>query len=121
MLVGATCNAAVDAVAGVGSGSAVSSTLTCEHAASITKAPSPGAHLRRQFLLLSGAQRLSLIGTALVALPCAPTASRRSVANGSRTCSKDLLLDICSRATAAIRPNIHHTGRLSREGGTLPP
>ncbi|WP_419916028.1 hypothetical protein [Candidatus Poriferisodalis sp.] len=48
------------------------------------------------------------------------TAPWRPSANGSRTCSKGLLLDIRSRATAAIRPNIHHTGRLSREGGTLP-
>ena len=47
--------------------------------------------------------------------------TRQALANGSRTRSKGLLLDMCSRATAAIRPNIHHTGRLSREGGTLPP
>ena len=121
VLVGATSTSVVDAAVGAGSGSIVSGTLICEHAASISMAPSQGAHVGSRLLLPRAAPRVSLISAALAVLPCAPTAPWRSAANGSRTCSKDLLLNICSRATAAIRPNIHHTGRLSREGGTLPP
>ena len=69
-------SAAVDAVVGVGSGSAVSSTLTCEHAASITKDAEPRCQCSGggSSCPLVRHRACRLIGTALVALPCAPTA-----------------------------------------------
>ncbi len=110
MLVGGTVDT-VD-VDGTGSTSIVSGgTVIDEHAASNISAASHVVQLR--------ARRVVPMETRV--LRPVPTASGQHSAHGSRTRSKGLLLGMCSRATAAIRPSIHHTGRLSREGGTLPP
>ena len=99
-------------VDGTGSTSIVSGgTVIDEHAASNINAANHVVQLR--------ARRVVPVKTRV--LRPVPTANGQHSAHGSRTRSKGLLLDMCSRATAAIRPNIHHTGRLSRQGGTLPP
>lgn len=99
---------AVDVV-GTVSATVVDGTVIDEHAASNIRTASHIAQQRRRRLMTAE----------MGALRHVPTAPKLHSASGSRTCSKGLLLDICSRATGAIRPNIHHTGRLSREGGTL--
>ena len=98
-----------DVAVGTGATSVVSGTLMGEHAAS-SSAVSHVAQISGRRVLLAAIQ----VRRRLLTAPWRPSA------NGSRTCSKGLLLDMRSRATAAIRPNVHHTGRLSREGGTLP-
>ena len=113
--VGAAVVGGVTVVAGVAAGAGSTSvvsggTVMDEHAASSISATSRVAQLSSRRVLPAEAP----------VRRHAPIAPWRPSSNGSRMCSKGLLLDMCSRATTAIRPNIHHTGRLSREGGTLP-